>query len=89
MLVPVTLPTVVPNAVVVPFPSNHSTLYCPAGGAIPSTFIVIDPFGAIPVQFVLLIIAAAVTGGLTCVSLMVKGVIGDLQFVVVFVARTK
>ena len=89
LLTPVTLPTVVPNAVVVPLPSNHSTLNCPAEGATPSTFSVMDPFGVTPVQFVLLMVAAALTAGLTCVSLMVKGVTGDLQFVDVLVACTK
>ena len=65
LLTPVTLPTVVPKVIVVPFPSNHSTLNCPAAGATPPIFIVIDPFGVAPVQLVLLIVVAAATTGLT------------------------
>ena len=83
LLVPVTLPTVLPKAVVVPFPSNHSTLNCPATGAPPLIFIVIEPFGVTPTQLELLTDAAPVTSGFTCVSLMVKGVTADLQFVAV------
>ena len=78
-----------PSIVAVPFPSNHSILNCPPTGAEPSTFIVIDPFGVAPVQFVLLIVEADVTAGLICVSLIVKGVTGDLQLVVALVAWTK
>ena len=89
LLAPVTLPTVVPKEVVVPLPSNHSTLNCPATGVTPPMFIVIDPFGVTPEQLELLAVEAAVTAGLICVSLMVNGVPGDLPFVVVLVACTK
>jgi hypothetical protein len=65
LLVPATLPLVVPRVVVVPLPSNHSTLNCPATGTTPPILMVTDPFGVTPVQLVLLIVAAAVTAGLT------------------------
>ena len=64
-------------------------LNCPATGETPSMFIVIDPFGVAPTQFVLLIVVAAVTAGLIWVSLIVNGVINYLQFVEALVACTK
>ena len=87
LLTPVILPTVVPSAVVVPFPSNHSTLYCPAAGATPSILIVIDPLGVIPVQFVLLVAVDAATTGLAYVSLMVT-ISVSAQPLLMFVAST-
>jgi hypothetical protein len=48
----------------------------------------IDPLGVAPVQLVLLTVVAAVTTGLTWVSLMVKPVIALLQFDPVLVACT-
>ena len=77
------------SGVVVPFPSNHSIVNCPATGTAPLMLIVSNPFGVAPLQLVLLVVVAADTAGFTWVSVIVKLVIGDLQFVVVFVASTK